>query len=140
MMGIKMAKQSESHEKRRHALRNFMLTSIGAGVVIVAAVTLLNQSPPGQPPVLSATAGLLITAVALIGFVVPTFLYMKRTDEHDLLANLWGITLGWLFFTIAAPAWWLLNRSGLVGPVDFWTIYVINALVAGAGWLWHRFR
>jgi len=93
-----------------------------------------------MPPAFSPAAGLLIAAAALIGFVAVTYVYIKRTDEHDLLANLWALSLGSLFFVIAAPIWWILNHSGLIGPINFWTLYYINVLIAGLVWGWLRFR
>ncbi len=139
MMSTNMAERPAAADKRRNALRNSLLQTIPITIAIVTAATLLNQSVPGQPPVYSPVSAVLLLVLGIIA-VVPTVLYIKRTDEHDLLANLWGLTLAWLFMAFAGPAWWVFNRAGLIGPVDFWTLFFSSALVATLAWGWLRFR
>lgn len=140
MMGTKMDEKFASKDKRRHPLRDLFLTAGVVGVAVIAAVTLLNRNPPGQEPGFSPVAGIAIIIGGLIGYVALTVFYMKRTDEHDMNANLWGLSYGYLFFAGAAPAWWMLNHSGLAEPVDFWALYIISALVSASVWSWLRFR
>lgn len=140
MMSTKMAEKPAPNGKHRHALRNAFLLSGAVAVAISAAVTLLNHSPAGQPPAFSPVAGVLLVIGGLLGFSAVSAVYMKRTDEHDLLANLWGLSVGYLFFACAVPIWWTLNHSGLAGPVNFWTLYVFSALISGVVWGWRRFR
>jgi len=138
MMSMKMGEKPRPGS--RHALRNYMLLSIAGGVALVAALIGLNQNPTGQPMSFSPLAGLLILAIGLVTFVLATMRYVKRTDEHDLMANLWGLSLGWLAMVVMGASWWVLHHSGLAGPVDSWPILITSSLVAGAGWAWLRFR
>ncbi len=140
MTDRKMAEKPSGSPKNRHALRNVSLMSGGLAVAIVVAMTLLNHNPPGAPPAFTPVAGVLMAIGGLIAFIALTILYMKRTDEHDVTANLWGLSMGCLFFVGAGPVWWILNHSGLVGPVNFWAIYFISAVVAAGVWAWFRFR
>ncbi len=140
MTGIRMADQAGSSDKRRHALRNVYLETGGLAVLIAAAATFLNERPRGEPPAYSPAIGILVVIIGLVGISVVTFRYLKRTDEHDLLANLWGLTYGYMFLLFAGPAWWMLNHSGVVGPIDFWMIYFGSAVVAAVAWAWYRFR
>ena len=78
----------------RHALRNYFAASIGFGVITLAALFHFNQNPPGQPPAFPPLVGILIVVLGLIAFVGATYRYVKRTDEHDVMANLWGLSLG----------------------------------------------
>jgi hypothetical protein len=140
MTDTKMAEKRGSRASHRHALRDVFILSGGFAVIISVAVTLLNHNPPGQEPAFSPLAGGLIVLAGLIGFVALTLFYMKRTDEHDMSANLWGGLYGWLFIMGAGPVWWMLHHSGLAGPVNLWALYFVSALVAAGVWGWLRFR
>ncbi|HWJ71409.1 MAG TPA: hypothetical protein VNS79_15300 [Sphingobium sp.] len=135
-----MAEKTASNSKHRHVLRTMFLLSAAVGIAIVAAVTLLNRSLPGEPPAFSPSAGLFVVLGGLLGFAAVMAFYMRRTDEHDMIANLWGLSIGYLFFAGTAPVWWMLHHSGLVGPVNFWAVYIASALVASGVWGWMRFR
>jgi len=124
----------------RHALRNMSLALGGLGAILVIALSLLNEAPTGAPRNFSPISGILIVAVGSIGFLAFVGHYLKRTDEHDLSANLWSFSWAWLTFAVIAPAWWVLNHSGLVGAVNFWAVFAISTIVSGIVWAWLRLR
>lgn len=136
----KLAENAAFGGGRRHALRNMSLAGVGLAVLLVLALSVFNEAPIGAPRNFSPLSGILIVAVGSIGFLAFVGHYLKRTDEHDLSANLWSFSWAWLTFSVIAPAWWVLNHSGLAGPVNFWAVFGISAVVSGIVWAWLRLR
>jgi len=75
--------------------------------------------------------------IALAGFVCFTWEYLRRVDELDLLDNLWACLVGFYFYIVAMPSWYLFEDLGLAPAVNHLVIY---AATFGASVVAYIFR
>lgn len=66
--------------------------------------------------------------------------YLVRTDEHDLNANLWSMTWGWIVASLVTLNWAVLHIAGLLVAPEPIAILLASSAVVLAVWLWLRFR
>ena len=95
-------------------------------------------STPIAAPI-AALLALLVTAT----FAVTLVLYHRAIDDHEERAYLWGSQLAYYFLILAFPAWWLLERGGIVAPITTGSAFVallLSFLVQGGVWAWLKFR
>lgn len=124
-----------------------IVMALGVPVGIVFAMTTLSPeagsfNPFAASPIAKPIAVLL--AILVTGtFAVAVTLYHRAIDDHEERAYLWGSQIAYYFLILALPAWWLLERGGIVPPIDtavaFWAI-LMSFLVQGAVWAWLKFR
>ncbi|WP_265570436.1 hypothetical protein [Sphingomicrobium nitratireducens] len=73
--------------------------------------------------------------VGVVGLVVTSIWFYRSVDELETADNLWASLYGLYFYIAALPAWWLLEKAGLVPAVNHWAIYaatlVFTVLVYG---------
>ncbi|MEO7603307.1 MAG: hypothetical protein ABIS39_08670, partial [Sphingomicrobium sp.] len=99
-------------------------------------------NPFSDTPIQTPIAILL--AVLVTGFLAAAAaLYHRTIDDHEERAYLWGSQVAYYFLFLTFPAWWLLERGGLVGSIT--TGGALGALLAsflvqGAVWAWLKFR
>ena len=139
--------QSASGYEKRYWRTWLIVIALGVPVGIVLAMTTLdaglgNFNPFASTPLDRPIAVLL--AILVTGtFAASVALYHRAVDDHEERAYLWGSQLAYYFLILALPAWWLLERGGIVQPIDtaiaFWAI-LISFLVQGAVWAWLKFR
>ena len=93
-------------------------------------------------PVRLAIAVLL--AILVTGtFAASVWLYHRAIDDHEERAYLWGSQVAYYFLILALPAWWLLERGGIVPAITTGVAFLailVSFLVQGAVWAWLKFR
>jgi hypothetical protein len=134
MMEQTMAK---SRSKADRLIRNSFLVGLALGG-FVGLSRKLGYMP--SLDALSPTAAIATCALAsttLIGF---TIWFIRATDEHDRLAHFWSMTWAYLILSATVFSCWLLEKNGVIAPVD--PIYqLFGSLVIGSAiWIWMRFR
>lgn len=139
--------KSASSYEQRYWKTWLLVMALGVPVGIVLAMSTLdadagNFNPFAATPIARPVAALL--AILVTGtFAASVALYHRAIDDHEERAYLWGSQIAYYFLILAFPAWWLLERGGIVAPIDtaiaFWAI-LISFLVQGAVWAWLKFR
>jgi hypothetical protein len=139
-------KSASSYEKRYwRAWLIMMAISVPIGVVLAAnadMTDLRNFNPFTSTPIapeISVLLALLVTGA----FAAALVLYHRAVDDHEERAYLWGSQVAYYFLIFAFPAWWLLSRGGIVGPVDINVAFggmLISFVVQAAVWAWLKFR
>jgi hypothetical protein len=124
-----------------------VVTALGVPVGMVLAMSSRRNgvdsinpftSDPISPPIA------VLLAVLVTGFfALAVGLYHRTIDDHEERAYLWGSQLAYYFLVLAVPAWWLLERGGIVEPISTTTAFIailVSFLVQGAIWAWLKFR
>ena len=137
MMGTAM--QMGEGELRERARRRRFWTVIGgiAGIGLITGFVSgffagFNQVPPDQAWA-SMPDGLAIglVAAALIAFNIGCWAFVRSIDEVELADNLWASTIGYYAYCMLFPAWWALNKAGVMAEPNHWSIFAAS-LAAGA--------
>ena len=124
-----------------------LVTALGIPVGAALALStrsddLASLNPFGTQPIAAPIAILL--AVLVTGFFsVAVALYHRTINDHEERAYLWGSQLAYYFLVLALPAWWLLERGGIVGPITTGIAFIailISFLVQAIVWAWLKFR
>ena len=139
-------KSASSYEKR-YWKTWLVVMALGVPVGMVLAISTLdaeagNFNPFASTPIAKPVAALLAILVTAT-FAAAVALYHRAIDDHEERAYLWGSQLAYYFLVLAFPAWWLLERGGIVGPITTTVAFagiVISFLVQGAVWAWLKFR
>lgn len=139
--------KSASGYEKRYWRTWLIVTALGVPVGMVLAMTTLdgdagNFNPFASTPIDRPVAILL--AILVTGTLAAAVgLYHRTIDDHEERAYLWGSQIAYYFLILAFPAWWLLERGGIVGPITTTVAFVailISFLVQGAIWAWLKFR
>ena len=139
-------KTASGYEKRYW--RTWLIViALGVPVGIVLAMTTLdvgegNFNPFASTPI-DRPIAILIAILVTGTFAASVALYHRAIDDHEERAYLWGSQIAYYFLILAFPAWWLLERGGIVGPITTAIAFVgilISFLVQGAVWAWLKFR
>lgn len=139
-------KSASSYEKR-YWKTWLLVIALGVPVGIVLAMSTLdadagNFNPFGSTPIAKPVAALL--AILVTGtFAASVTLYHRAIDDHEERAYLWGSQIAYYFLILAFPAWWLLERGGIVAPITTAVAFggiLLSFLVQGAVWAWLKFR
>lgn len=138
---------SASGYEKRYWRTWLIVMALGVPVGIVLSMATLNPgagsfNPFASTPIDKPVA--VILAILVTGtFGASVALYHRAIDDHEERAYLWGSQIAYYFLILALPAWWLLERGAIVGPITtavaFWAI-LISFLVQGAVWAWLKFR
>jgi hypothetical protein len=122
------------------------IVAISAPVGAVSAILLLRSGVPATSvftapiaPAVAIVLALLVTAVCIAAIA----LYHRAIDDHEERAYLWGSQLAYYFLIVAFPAWWLLERGGIVGAITTGTAFVavlLSAVVQAGVWAWLKYR
>ncbi len=136
-----MMEQKMTEHRRRlprnQAMKVMTLVSLALLVVLLAARFV------GILPLASdmTSGGAMAFCAAMTSFVAGSFWwYFTRTDEHDLHANLWSLSLAWIGGALVTIDWSILHFAGAAPRPDAMIILLVSAVVAVAGWGWLRFR
>ena len=139
--------QSASGYEKRYWRMWMLVTALGIPVGAALAFStrsdnLASLNPFGSEPIAAPIAILL--AVLVTGFFAAAVaLYHRTIDDHEERAYLWGSQLAYYFLVLALPAWWLLERGGIVGPVTVAVALIailFSFLVQAIVWAWLKFR
>ena len=138
---------SASGYEKRYWRTWLIVMALGVPVGMVLSMATLTPGSGGFNPFASTPIAKPI-AVLLAILVTGTFalavgLYHRAIDDHEERAYLWGSQIAYYFLILALPAWWLLERGGIVAPVGTGTAFIailISFLVQGAVWAWLKFR
>ena len=123
-----------------------VIVGISAPVGAISAILLLRSGVPASSlftapiaPGVAIALALLVTAVCIAAIA----LYHRAIDDHEERAYLWGSQLAYYFLIVAFPAWWLLERGGIVGAITTGTAFVavlLSAVVQAGVWAWLKYR
>jgi hypothetical protein len=141
MRAIAEASGAPTARERRN--RNVLIVCGALGGVMGAMLSLLGPTPfsafTNDP--LPAWFALALTAVTVLLIPALSYYWHKRVvDEQEAAAYSKGALLGLYVFWIGAPAWWFLWRGGLVPAPNGIIIYFATVAVAGAIWMWGKYR
>jgi hypothetical protein len=136
MMEHNMAEQKDSLPQGR-AMKLMLLGSFLFGAtIIIGRVTGIMPALSEMSP--ASAIGL--CAVLTLSVLVGGGWYLKRTDEHDLHANLWSILWGWVSVSLITLNWHMLYVAKAAPIPDAMVTLLISAIVSLLAWLWLRFR
>jgi hypothetical protein len=125
--------------------RNYLvLLGCGAiGGVLGVALTLGGGSPLdtfSDSPIPTWLALLLTVPILVLLPAISFYWHRHVVDEQEEAAYKLGALLGIYTYFIAAPAWWLLWRGGLLPEPDGILIYFATITVTGVTWIWAKYR
>ena len=124
----------------RHVFRNAMLAYTILATVMISLQRLFNKSPVPGERLYDPAFGIILAFGGAGAFIAIAYYHFTRTDEHDRLSLFWAFSWGFLTYFVVAPAWRLLNQSGLAGPMNPQTAIGISVIVTCLVWAWHKFR
>ena len=124
----------------RRALRNFGIQVIALAVVMGFAKRILNKSNVPGERIYDPIAGIALASITAIASIVILYLYFKRTEEHDLIAQLWALAWGFLSLVIIKSTWQLLHESSVLGPMNEGIAFGISMTIGCVVWVWHKYR
>ncbi len=139
--------KSASGYEKRYWRTWLIVVALGVPVGMVLAMTTLtpgvnNFNPFASTPIAKPIAVLL--AILVTGtFAASVALYHRAIDDHEERAYLWGSQVAYYFLILALPAWWLLERGGIVPAITTGVAFLailVSFLVQGAVWAWLKFR
>jgi len=138
-----MAKEAGAATARERRNRNVLIVCGALGGVMGLMLSLIGPTPFSTFSNDPLPAWLAVTLAAVVALLIPALsLYWHRhvVDEQEAAAYSKGALLGLYVFWIGAPAWWLLWRGGLAPAPDGVLIYFATVVVAGAVWMWAKYR
>lgn len=105
-------------------------------ILVLARMAGILPMPRNMSP-----AGVIAFCVAMTSaiFAVAGW-YLKRTDEHDLHANVRSMAWAWFAGAVMTIDWAILHEAGVAPRPDAMLILVASAVLAAGTWLWLRFR
>lgn len=121
----------------------YLYTMVGYAilrVIVNVSQRIFNKSNIPGEKIFDPVPGVMIAAVTVIGFSAITYYHLKRTDEHDRQANLWAFSLAFVTFGVVVLGWKMVSHTGLLGPVDPGSAFMICATVGCIVWCWMKFR
>jgi hypothetical protein len=116
---------------------------VGIALAMSSQTERLGTFNPFASTPISAPVAALLALLVTGTFAATLILYHRAIDDHEERAYLWGSQLAYYFLILAFPAWWLLQRGGIVAPIDTTIAFVavlLSFLVQGAVWAWLKFR
>jgi hypothetical protein len=122
------------------------IVAISAPVGAISAILMLRSGVPTTSvftapiaPGAAIALALMVTAACIAAIV----LYHRAIDDHEERAYLWGSQLAYYFLIVAFPAWWLLERGGIVAGISTGTAFaaiLISFVVQAGVWAWLKYR
>ena len=109
----------------------FYVSTISSGFDM-SETHMFSNSP--LPPIL----GIGSAALYVVGMIYACYHWQKSADEHERAAITAGLMGSFYFYSIAGPAWWMLQRSGAVPAQDPMVMYIIVLTVFSAIWTYKR--
>jgi len=128
---------------RERRNRTVLVVCGALGGVMGAMLSLIGPTPFSAFTNDPLPAWFALTLAAVVALLVPALsLYWHRhvVDEQEAAAYSKGALMGLYVFWIGAPTWWLLWRGGLVPAPNGVLIYFATIVVAGAVWMWAKYR
>ena len=140
------AKSASAYEKRYWNVW-LVIVGISAPVGAICAMLFLRSGVAPSavftnapiPPAIATVLAVLVTAVCIVAVA----LYHRAIDDHEERAYLWGSQLAYYFLIVLFPAWWLLERGGIVGALTTGTAFVavlLSFVVQAGVWAWLKYR
>lgn len=139
-------KSASGYEKRYWRMWMLMMAfgiPVGAVLAFSTPVDDLASLNPFTSAPIAAPLAILLALLVTGFFAAAMWLYHRTVDDHEERAYLWGSQIAYYFLIMALPAWWLLERGGIVGPITASVAFaaiLISFLVQGAVWAWLKFR
>jgi hypothetical protein len=136
MMEQKMTEPQKTMSRNKVMKTAWLATAVLSAVLIAARLS-------GILPMANemSAAGVIVLCVALTT-VTAGFAgwYLRRTDEHDLHANLWSMSCAWIASVLITVNWGVLYIGKLAPMPNALAIILASAAVAIIIWIWLRFR
>ena len=88
------------------------------------------------PP--AAVIALLVLAVG--GFTLTCWYFLKSVDEVEILDNLWGSTAGFYAYMVLFPVWWALWKAGIAIEPNDWIILAASFALGTLAYLYRKWR
>lgn len=136
-----------SSYERRYWNVWFGIGALGIPVGLIGGAVLAHENARFidlfSNPSLSSGSAILLAALFTVVGVAAIALYHRAVDDHEERAYLWGSQFAYYFLLVAFPAWWLLERGGVVAPMGIGIAFIavlISVLIQAAVWAWLKFR
>ena len=145
--GLAVPPKTASGYEKRYWKMWMLVTALGIPVGAALAISTRSEgldsiNPFASTPI-SEPVALVLAALVSLFFVIVLILYHRAIDDHEERAYLWGSQLAYYFLIVAFPAWWLLERGGIVGPVTTGAAFIAilaSFAVQGGVWAWLKYR
>ncbi len=125
-------------DQRRRTLSYLVSLAIaGIGGGLLAYVLNLAKASPGG---LDGSTAIVLALLFVATMMAANWLYLRSADELTWAINIRASFWALMFFVALYPVWLILWTGGLVPKPDAETLYFLTLLVAGAAFLWNRFR
>ena len=141
MKAVTKAAGTPTSRERRN--RNVLVVCGALGAVMGAMLSLIGPTPFSAFTSDPLPAWLALALAAVVALLIPALSYYwhsRVVDEQEAAAYSKGALLGLYVFWIGAPTWWLLWRGGLLPAPNGVVIYFATVIVAGAIWMWAKYR
>jgi len=129
-------------EKQKNMPRNRAVTLVATVAGVLLGILLLAQATGVLPTADAMSPPVAIGFCALASVIVLglSIWYFARTDEHDLHANLWAMTWGWIATVLLGANWVILHGARLAPPPHMMVALLVDGAVSVIVWLWMRYR
>ena len=145
--GLAVPPKTASGYERRYWKMWMLVTALGMPVGAALAISTrtegLDSINPFASTPISEPVALMLAALLTAFFDIALVLYHRAIDDHEERAYLWGSQLAYYFLVVAFPAWWLLERGGIVAPITTGTAFIailLSFVVQGGVWAWLKYR
>lgn len=132
----------ERRQRRRFwlVLGTIALVSAPVGGIVGFKVGGNGLDLPGAVDSLAPGLLILFALLYALSILVGTVLFTRVIDEVELADNLWASAVGFYFYGLVFPCWWLLAKAGLLPAVNDWLLFVMTYFAGVAGYFWRKWR
>jgi hypothetical protein len=131
-----MTEQNKNLPQGRAMKLMLLGSALFGGAILIGRITGIMPAPSDMSPM----GAMALCAVITIATFAGGGWYLKRTDEHDLHANLWSIMWGWVSVSLITINWHILYVAKAAPMPDGMLALLISTIIAFITWLWLRFR
>jgi hypothetical protein len=131
-----MAEQNKSLPQGRAMKMMLFGSALFGGTILIGRITGIMPALSEMSP----TGAMALCAVITIATLAGGGWYLKRTDEHDLHANLWSIMWGWVSVSLITFNWHILYMAKAAPMPDGMVTLLVSTIIALIAWAWLRFR
>jgi hypothetical protein len=136
-----MPNEREPLTKKERQSRNILIGCLLLGGVLGGAMAMVSPDLGDDPwaafgdSAIPVTAAVIFAAIWTIILPAVTYFWTRSVDEQEVHAYKEGAYYAFYFYMIAAPAWWILWRGGLLPEPNGVIIYYVTIIIMSAVWI-----